>query len=143
MHVSIYFFVQSIRYLFKETKLTVTTRVKCLFQWQTLSKGALTMSDVKPLVMTCTSAFLYASPGSFVRPEKSITPYLLLKHTDIISRKHWIMTIFFWVNYMFFLFYQGKHCILDVSGNAIKRLQVAQLYPIAIFIKPKSLEPLM
>ncbi|XP_060223540.1 disks large homolog 2 isoform X8 [Meriones unguiculatus] len=38
---------------------------------------------------------------------------------------------------------RGKHCILDVSGNAIKRLQVAQLYPIAIFIKPKSLEPLM
>ncbi|XP_035770706.1 disks large homolog 2 [Neolamprologus brichardi] len=31
---------------------------------------------------------------------------------------------------------RGKHCILDVSGNAIKRLQVAQLYPIAIFIKP-------
>ncbi|XP_039770922.1 disks large homolog 2 isoform X16 [Ornithorhynchus anatinus] len=38
---------------------------------------------------------------------------------------------------------RGKHCILDVSGNAIKRLQVAQLYPIAIFIKPRSLEPLM
>uniref|UniRef100_A0A8C6K4N1 Uncharacterized protein n=1 Tax=Melopsittacus undulatus TaxID=13146 RepID=A0A8C6K4N1_MELUD len=38
---------------------------------------------------------------------------------------------------------RGKHCILDVSGNAIKRLQVAQLYPIAIFIKPKSWEPLM
>ncbi|XP_042711911.1 disks large homolog 2 isoform X15 [Chrysemys picta bellii] len=38
---------------------------------------------------------------------------------------------------------RGKHCILDVSGNAIKRLQAAQLYPIAIFIKPKSLEPLM
>lgn len=35
---------------------------------------------------------------------------------------------------------QGKHCILDVSGNAIKRLQVAQLYPISIFIKPKSVE---
>uniref|UniRef100_A0A3Q2ZMN2 Guanylate kinase-like domain-containing protein n=1 Tax=Kryptolebias marmoratus TaxID=37003 RepID=A0A3Q2ZMN2_KRYMA len=33
---------------------------------------------------------------------------------------------------------QGKHCILDVSGNAIKRLQLAQLHPIAIFIKPKS-----
>jgi len=33
---------------------------------------------------------------------------------------------------------QGKHCILDVSANAIKRLHVAQLYPIAIFIKPKS-----
>lgn len=38
---------------------------------------------------------------------------------------------------------QGKHCILDVSGNAIKRLQVAQLSPIAIFIKPKSVESIM
>ncbi|XP_002942127.2 disks large homolog 2 isoform X5 [Xenopus tropicalis] len=38
---------------------------------------------------------------------------------------------------------RGKHCILDVSGNAIKRLQVAQLYPIAIFLKPKSVESLM
>lgn len=37
----------------------------------------------------------------------------------------------------------GKHCILDVSGNAIKRLQAAHLYPIAIFIKPKSVESLM
>lgn len=33
---------------------------------------------------------------------------------------------------------KGKHCILDVSGNAIKRLQSARLYPIAIFIKPKT-----
>ncbi|KAG8268831.1 Disks large 1 [Homalodisca vitripennis] len=38
---------------------------------------------------------------------------------------------------------KGKHCILDVSGNAIKRLQVAQLYPIAVFIKPKSVESIM
>ncbi|XP_036763205.1 disks large homolog 3 isoform X3 [Manis pentadactyla] len=38
---------------------------------------------------------------------------------------------------------RGKHCILDVSGNAIKRLQQAQLYPIAVFIKPKSIEALM
>eukprot|EP00063_Salmo_salar_P092912 XP_014067747.1 PREDICTED: disks large homolog 3-like isoform X7 [Salmo salar] len=38
---------------------------------------------------------------------------------------------------------RGKHCILDVSGNAIKRLQQAQLYSIAIFIKPKSIEALM
>ncbi|XP_057666182.1 disks large 1 tumor suppressor protein isoform X6 [Diorhabda carinulata] len=38
---------------------------------------------------------------------------------------------------------KGKHCILDVSGNAIKRLQVAQLYPIAIFVKPKSVESIM
>lgn len=34
----------------------------------------------------------------------------------------------------------GKHCILDVSGNAIKRLQSAGLMPIAIFVKPKSVE---
>ncbi|XP_067890034.1 disks large homolog 2 isoform X2 [Heterodontus francisci] len=38
---------------------------------------------------------------------------------------------------------RGKHCILDVSGNAIKRLQIAQLYPIAIFIKPMSVESLL
>ncbi|KAK7158681.1 hypothetical protein R3I94_005119 [Phoxinus phoxinus] len=38
---------------------------------------------------------------------------------------------------------KGKHCILDVSGNAIKRLQLAVLYPIAIFIKPKSVENIM
>ncbi|XP_013919730.1 PREDICTED: disks large homolog 3 isoform X1 [Thamnophis sirtalis] len=38
---------------------------------------------------------------------------------------------------------RGKHCILDVSGNAIKRLQQAQLYPVAVFIKPKSIEALM
>ncbi|XP_075794449.1 disks large homolog 1 isoform X10 [Pelodiscus sinensis] len=38
---------------------------------------------------------------------------------------------------------KGKHCILDVSGNAIKRLQIAQLYPISIFIKPKSEENIM
>uniref|UniRef100_A0A8C7ZLK2 Discs, large homolog 2 (Drosophila) n=1 Tax=Oryzias sinensis TaxID=183150 RepID=A0A8C7ZLK2_9TELE len=38
---------------------------------------------------------------------------------------------------------RGKHCILDVSGNAIKRLQVAHLFPIAIFIKPKSVESLL
>ncbi|KAM9469963.1 disks large homolog 3 isoform 1-T1 [Clarias gariepinus] len=37
---------------------------------------------------------------------------------------------------------RGKHCILDVSGNAIKRLQQAQLYPISIFIKPKSVDAL-
>lgn len=38
---------------------------------------------------------------------------------------------------------QGKHCILDVSGNAIKRLQVAGLYAIAIFIKPRSPDSIM
>jgi len=58
---------------------------------------------------------------------------------------------------------QGKHCILDVSANAIKRLHVAQLYPIgmkimtlnlkvylhlfiyftAVFLKPKSVDSLL
>ena len=38
---------------------------------------------------------------------------------------------------------KGKHCILDVSGNAIKRLQIAALHPIAIFIKPKSVDSIM
>jgi disks large protein 1 len=38
---------------------------------------------------------------------------------------------------------KGKHCILDVSGNAIKRLHAALLYPIAIFIRPKSAESIM
>eukprot|EP00090_Calanus_glacialis_P031309 TRINITY_DN5154_c0_g1_i1.p1 TRINITY_DN5154_c0_g1~~TRINITY_DN5154_c0_g1_i1.p1 ORF type:complete len:839 (-),score=143.26 TRINITY_DN5154_c0_g1_i1:1594-4110(-) len=35
---------------------------------------------------------------------------------------------------------KGKHCILDVSGNAIKRLQAARIYPIAIFVKPRDIE---
>nr|XP_023653232.1 disks large homolog 4-like [Paramormyrops kingsleyae] len=38
---------------------------------------------------------------------------------------------------------QGKHCILDVSANAVRRLQAAQLHPIAIFIRPKSLENIL
>lgn len=38
---------------------------------------------------------------------------------------------------------KGKHCILDVSGNAIKRLKMAQLYPIALFVKPRSIEWIM
>ncbi|XP_052214456.1 disks large homolog 1-like isoform X2 [Dreissena polymorpha] len=38
---------------------------------------------------------------------------------------------------------KGKHCILDVSGNAIKRLQVANLYPVAILVKPKTVESIM
>jgi len=38
---------------------------------------------------------------------------------------------------------QGKHCILDVSANAIKRLHVATLYPIAVFLKPKSINSLL
>jgi hypothetical protein len=38
---------------------------------------------------------------------------------------------------------QGKHCILDVSANAIKRLHVAGLYPIAIFIRPKNVDSIL
>ncbi|TKR73286.1 hypothetical protein L596_020614 [Steinernema carpocapsae] len=38
----------------------------------------------------------------------------------------------------------GRHCILDVSGNAIHRLQNnASMYPIAIFVKPLSYRQLM
>lgn len=36
----------------------------------------------------------------------------------------------------------GKHCILDVSGNAIKRLQAACIMPVAVFVKLKSLDNL-
>ncbi|XP_041094239.1 disks large homolog 4 isoform X1 [Polyodon spathula] len=38
---------------------------------------------------------------------------------------------------------QVKHCILDVSANAVRRLQAAQLHPIAVFIRPKSLENIL
>ncbi|XP_039984108.1 disks large homolog 1-like isoform X1 [Xiphias gladius] len=38
---------------------------------------------------------------------------------------------------------KGKHCILDVSGNAIKRLQMAGLHPIAIFISPRSVDNIL
>ncbi|XP_062871431.1 disks large homolog 4 [Trichomycterus rosablanca] len=38
---------------------------------------------------------------------------------------------------------QGKHCILDVSANAVRRLQAAQLHPIAIFIRPTSLQNIL
>uniref|UniRef100_A0A0N4ZJA6 Disks large homolog 1 n=1 Tax=Parastrongyloides trichosuri TaxID=131310 RepID=A0A0N4ZJA6_PARTI len=39
---------------------------------------------------------------------------------------------------------EGKHCILDVSGNAIRRLQTqANIQPIAILIKPRNHQQLM
>ena len=38
------------------------------------------------------------------------------------------------------LAYTDKHCVLDVSGNAIRRLQANGLFPIAILIKPISLD---
>uniref|UniRef100_A0A8C6UI60 Disks large homolog 1 n=1 Tax=Neogobius melanostomus TaxID=47308 RepID=A0A8C6UI60_9GOBI len=38
---------------------------------------------------------------------------------------------------------KGKHCILDVSGNAIKRLQLAGLHPIAILIKPRNIDNIL
>lgn len=37
----------------------------------------------------------------------------------------------------------GKHCLLNISPKAIKRLHDANIYPIIIFIKPKSLESLL
>jgi len=33
---------------------------------------------------------------------------------------------------------KGKHCILDVNGNAIRRLQAARLFPVAVFVRPAS-----
>uniref|UniRef100_A0A3B3YVD1 Uncharacterized protein n=1 Tax=Poecilia mexicana TaxID=48701 RepID=A0A3B3YVD1_9TELE len=38
---------------------------------------------------------------------------------------------------------KGKHCILDVSGNAIKRLQMAGLYPIAILLRPRNVDNIL
>lgn len=38
---------------------------------------------------------------------------------------------------------RGRHCLLDVSGNAIKRLQLVGIHPIAIFIKPRCIESIM
>ena len=37
----------------------------------------------------------------------------------------------------------GKHCIMDVSGSAIKRLIAVDIWPIAILIKPKSVESIL
>ncbi|CAF0737147.1 unnamed protein product [Adineta steineri] len=34
----------------------------------------------------------------------------------------------------------GKHCILDVSGHAIRRLTTAGLYPVALFVKPRDVK---
>lgn len=55
----------------------------------------------------------------------------------------WCSFFIFHVTIFYSLFFKGKHCILDVSGNAIKRLQLAQLYPIAVFVKPKSVENIL
>ena len=41
------------------------------------------------------------------------------------------------------LHYSLGNLVFDVGGNAIKRLQVAGLYPVAILIKPKSVESIM
>eukprot|EP00117_Sycon_ciliatum_P039774 scpid36247/ scgid29339/ Disks large homolog 2; Postsynaptic density protein 93 len=38
---------------------------------------------------------------------------------------------------------EQKHCVLDVSGYAIRRLQVASLQPIAIFLKPGSADAIL
>jgi len=37
----------------------------------------------------------------------------------------------------------GKHCLLNISPKAIKRLHEANIYPISILIKPKSIESLL
>ena len=35
---------------------------------------------------------------------------------------------------------QNKHCILDVGGNAIKRLHAASIFPISVYVRPCSFE---
>lgn len=56
----------------------------------------------------------------------------------------WYGSYLMWFLKMFHLHsLQGKHCLLDVSGGAIKRLQLAGIYPISIFIKPRSVENIM
>lgn len=37
----------------------------------------------------------------------------------------------------------GKHCLLNISPKAIKRLHEAKIYPITILIKPKSISSLL
>lgn len=37
----------------------------------------------------------------------------------------------------------GKHCLLNISPKAIKRLHEANIYPITILIKPKSIDSLL
>lgn len=38
--------------------------------------------------------------------------------------------------------HQQKHCILDVSAAAIRRLQSANLLPVSILVRPRALEQL-
>jgi len=54
-----------------------------------------------------------------------------------------ISTLYSHVTYVLWYFIQGKHCLLDVSPNAIVRLQAVGLHPIALFIKPRSIESIM
>lgn len=68
-----------------------------------------------------------------------------LFHLASSLQSNYLMYLIMVINVINFFssFFKGKHCILDVSGNAIKRLQVAGLYPVAILIKPKSIESIM
>ncbi|CAF4682646.1 unnamed protein product, partial [Rotaria magnacalcarata] len=34
----------------------------------------------------------------------------------------------------------SKHCILDVSGHAIRRLITAGMFPVAIYVKPRDVK---
>lgn len=38
---------------------------------------------------------------------------------------------------------KARHCVLEVSPKAIKRLKMAQLHPIAIFIKAPNVQWIM
>ena len=36
------------------------------------------------------------------------------------------------------LFFQGKHCLLDITPEEVERLNFSQLYPIVIFLRPPN-----
>lgn len=65
---------------------------------------------------------------------RQFTKRLLLKQQVVLRSTHYVLSLACVPEQ------QGKHCILDVSANAVRRLQAAQLHPIAIFVRPKSLE---
>ena len=38
----------------------------------------------------------------------------------------------------YFLFFQGKHAVLDITPSAVDRLNYAQFYPIVIFMRAEN-----
>ena len=82
---------------------------------------------------------LFIRYGTSVQSVKDVAAqgkYIYFKSNTL---NHWRSSTLILIRMKFWI--AGKHCILDVSANAIKRLHVAQLYPIAIFLKVCHLHP--